>query len=102
VFKAIATLLLYNKNMQNIGQRLKKLRIEKGLSIMDLGKAIGVNDMSSALAFAEDCEYIDRSPYKRIKLPKVEETEVGAFSNEEQTLIERVALHSSDPREFSF
>jgi integrase len=58
--------------------------------------------LSCALGFAEDCGYVDRSPYRRIKLPKIVEDEVEAFSNEEQTLIERTALSAKDPRTKGF
>lgn len=40
------TLMLYNVFMKILAERLKELRLEKAMSTMALGKAIGVSDMA--------------------------------------------------------
>ncbi|GHV00133.1 hypothetical protein FACS1894211_06830 [Clostridia bacterium] len=84
----------------HIQKLVRDLYGEKGLSARTIKIVTGV--LSAALKFAEDCDYIVRTPYRRIKLPKIAEDEVEAFTNSEQTAIERAVLSSADPRKVGF
>ena len=79
-----------------IQQFIGKLTEEKRLCARTVGAVAAM--LRAALTFAEDCGYIDKNPYRRIKLPKVEEAETDTFTNEEQAKIERVILDSEDNR----
>jgi integrase len=59
---------------------------------------IVVTTLKSTLLYAEDCDYIMKSPCRRLKLPRVEEEEVVVFANDEQTRIERAVANSDDKR----
>jgi integrase len=73
-----------------------KLTAEKRLSARTIG--IIVTMLSSALNYAEDYEFIERNPCRRIRLPKVEEKEVEVFTQNEQKRIENEILKSEDKR----
>jgi integrase len=84
-------------HIQKLASDLHK---DKGLSARTIKIVLGV--LSAALKFAEDCDYILRSPYRRIRLPKIEEEEVDAFTTSEQTKIEQAITGSADSRESGF
>jgi integrase len=64
-----------------------------------IGCVIGL--LSNAFSYAEDYELILRNPCRRIRLPKVEETEVEIFNSSEQMRIEKAVFSSEDKRYYA-
>jgi integrase len=88
---------------------LKTVQIQEFVSSLANGQRLGartigivITMLGNALNYAEDYEYILKNPCKRLKLPKITEEEVVAFSNDEHTRIEKAIIASAEPRMIGF
>jgi len=83
----------------NIQEFVSQLVDSTAICARTIGLIVGM--IGNALSYAEDYELIIKNPCRRIRLPKVEASEVAIFNNDEQTLIERAVLASQDKRAYA-